>query len=301
MRQGLLTSLREPVGWVELFVAVNLAFLAVDIAIAHSVNDFAQVAQWLPIAFSVVAPFVLALAWRLQGALLPPRGEPLSEAAGRRLRFGLWLGLVVGALAIAVGVAGLVLHLESTFFVRRTLASLVYTAPFVAPLAYTGLGLLLVLDRTTDARSLEWARWVVLLAAGGQLGNFVLSVADHAQNGFFRPEEWLSVGASAFAFSFTLAAALPGLTRRFRLIAGGVLGLEALIGVAGALFHLQADLSDPTAEARGAWSAIVYGAPPFAPLLFVDLALLAALGLWAMDRASRQGPGGRVQGGWNPH
>ena len=34
----------------------------------------------------------------------------------------------------------MLLHLHSRFFVELTLHSLVYTAPFVAPLAFTGLG-----------------------------------------------------------------------------------------------------------------------------------------------------------------
>ncbi len=43
-------------------------------------------------------------------------------------------------------------HLRGDFFQEQTLKNLVYTAPFAAPLAYTGLGLLLILDRMVDAR-----------------------------------------------------------------------------------------------------------------------------------------------------
>ena len=74
--------------------------------------------------------------------------------------------------------------------------------PFAAPLAYTGLGLLLLLDRMVDAADLDWARWVVLLALGGFVGNFVLTLADHAQNGFFHPSEWIGVVAGAVAGGF---------------------------------------------------------------------------------------------------
>jgi len=51
--------------------------------------------------------------------------------------------------------AGLLLHLDSAFFGEQTLRILVYTAPFVAPLANSGVGLLLILDRMVDARSVE--------------------------------------------------------------------------------------------------------------------------------------------------
>jgi hypothetical protein len=42
---------------------------------------------------------------------------------------------------------------------------------------------------------------------------------------------------------------------------------------------LPSQPSSPAAEA-GPWDAVRYGPPVFAPLLFVDLAALAALGLW---------------------
>ena len=48
---------------------------------------------------------------------------------------------------MVVGVAGLVLHLDSHFFAEQTIKNLVYTAPFAAPLVYAGVGLLLILNR----------------------------------------------------------------------------------------------------------------------------------------------------------
>ena len=55
------------------------------------------------------------------------------------------LGQVVGWSAILVGLIGVILHLQSHFFYERTLRSLTYSAPFAAPLAYTGLGFLLIM------------------------------------------------------------------------------------------------------------------------------------------------------------
>ena len=54
---------------------------------------------------------------------------------------------MVGGSAILIGLTGVVLHLDSSFFYERTIRSLTYSAPFAAPLAYTGLGFLLVLNR----------------------------------------------------------------------------------------------------------------------------------------------------------
>ncbi len=169
--------------WVEWFLVANMAFLAVDIALAHAVNAFEHRAEWIPIFFSVAATFLLLLAIALGGSEPAlTRGEG-TGAIGWRQRLARGIGLTVGWSSIAVGIAGLIWHLRSDFFQEQTIKNLVYTAPFAAPLAYTGLGLLLILDRMVDARSLEWSRWVILLAAGGFAGNFVLSLADHAQNG----------------------------------------------------------------------------------------------------------------------
>src|SRR5262249_47377003 len=124
----------HPLPWVELFILSNVAFLAVDIYVAHSVNAFAHPAEWAPIAFSLAAPPVLLLAMALGGLVPATRAE--ADRRGRRIPR--WLGMAVGWGAIVVGVAGLLLHLESQFFEKQTLKNLVYTAPFAAPLAYAG-------------------------------------------------------------------------------------------------------------------------------------------------------------------
>ena len=111
---------------------------------------------------------------------------------------------MVGWLSVLVGLGGVLYHLESRFFLDRTLKSLTYAAPFAAPLAYTGLGFLLLMNRMVAARSAEWARWVIFLALGGFFGNFVLSLTDHASNGFFAKTEWIPVISSALATGFLI-------------------------------------------------------------------------------------------------
>src|ERR1039458_5267980 len=46
--------------WAELFVTTNLAILAADIYIAHSVNHFQKTAEYIPLYFSIGAPVFLA-------------------------------------------------------------------------------------------------------------------------------------------------------------------------------------------------------------------------------------------------
>src|SRR5689334_22647022 len=166
----------EPTVWLEAFIIVNLGFLSLDIYLAHSINQFRHEAEYIPLWFSFIAPPSLLLA----------------AALGIRW-WTVWrdVGYLIGWCAVAVGLVGVVLHLDSGFFHERTIKSLVYAAPFAAPLAYTGLGLLLVMNRMVDRRSEEWPRWVLLLGLGGVVGNFIFSLTDHAQNGFFHKTEWI--------------------------------------------------------------------------------------------------------------
>ena len=130
----------DPELWVEAFAILNVGFLTFDIYLAHSVNQFRNRAEYIPLLFSATAPLVLIFA--------------LSQRKRRRIIWKI-LGHVVGWAAIAVGLTGVILHLESSFFYERTLRSLTYSAPFAAPLAYTGLGFLLVMNRMVDPESVE--------------------------------------------------------------------------------------------------------------------------------------------------
>jgi hypothetical protein len=266
--------LRSPlVAWVfdlqlllELFVASNLAVLAADIVLAHSVNQFRKPAEFIPFYFSAVAPLLL-----LVGVLAKSRWG--FVAAWRDL------GLLVGSLSIAVGLAGVIYHLQSSFFAERTLQSLTYAAPFVAPLAYTGLGFLLLMNRLVATHTVEWARWVVLLATGGFFGNFVLCLTDHATNGFFLKTEWIPVISSGLATGFLIVPVMMTVTRRYLDLCAGVLALQALVGIVGFWFHLRMNFYTPGVNL---FEKSVYGAPPMAPLLFPNLVGLALIGLWEL-------------------
>jgi len=251
-----------PARCLEWFVVANLAFLGVDIFVAHTENAFRDSAEWVPVIFSALAPLLL-----LPGAthVGPPRVVRV-------------LDLAVGASAIAVGVLGMVFHLRSAFFLERTLQSLVYSAPFIAPLSYVGVGLLLLLVRLEPSSSRDFGAWILLLALGGFAGNLGLSLFDHAQNDFHSPLEWIPVFAAAFACSFYLVA-LVGRERLMLRWSFGVCAVEAVVGVAGFALHVVEDAHKP---AQSLAARFVHGAPAFAPLLFADLALLAAIGLWSM-------------------
>ena len=52
--RGIVDRIRAVSPWTaaELFATGNLLFLAVDVWIAHSVNRFAEIYEWIPVIFS---------------------------------------------------------------------------------------------------------------------------------------------------------------------------------------------------------------------------------------------------------
>ena len=261
---------------VDLFVLANIAFLALDIYIAHNVNNFADPLEWVPFVFSVVASPVLALAIVAEWRFAP--------------RLGRWLGLLTGWAAIAVGIGGMILHLRSQFFEAQSIHSLVYTAPFAAPLSYAGLGFLILMNRMIDANDKAWGRWVVLFGLGGFIGNFILSLCDHAQNGFFLLTEWIPVVSSAYAVAFFALAVLMPLDGSFLRACMYLAFAQAIVGAIGFLLHIygiSGGVSSLLSE------NILFGPPLFAPLLFSNLAVLVGIGLYDLKTQARAAHGSR--------
>jgi hypothetical protein len=254
----------RPQLWVEVFAILNIGFLTFDIFLAHSVNEFRNRAEYIPLFFSAITPVFLIIA--------------LFEQS-RRPSAWKWVGYVVGWTAVMVGLTGVILHLQSHFFYERTIRSLTYSAPFAAPLAYTGLGFLLIMNRMVNPDSVEWAQWVLFLTAGGFVGNFTFSLADHANNGFFFRLEWVPVIASALAVGFLTVPLIARISRRFIDLCTAVLILEAAIGLWGFVLHASGNLRGPSIHA---FDNFIYGAPPMAPLLFPNLMLLGIIGLWQL-------------------
>lgn len=252
--------------WVEVFAILNLGFLAFDIYLAHSVNQFRNRAEYVPLFFSMIAPILL-----VAGLALQKRHPAVWQT----------LGHFVGWTAVVIGLTGVILHLESHFFAEWTLRSLTYSAPFAAPLAYAGLGLLLIMNRMVPRESVEWAQWVLLLTLNGFAGNFVFSLSDHAANGFFYPVEWVPVAMSALAIGFLIVPLIMHVQRKFIQICAGILALEVVTGIWGFILHAMGNLRGPSIHA---FNNFIYGAPPLAPLLFPNLAILGMIGLWQLDQ-----------------
>lgn len=268
VRIGSLAVRYDPQLGLEVFVLLNFLALGFDIFLAHSENQFRRNVEYFPVYFSAAGTLLLLL------------GIAAREVWHRT---AVWrdVGYLVGWISVVTGLAGVMFHLDSQFFYERTLRSLTYAAPFAAPLALTGVGLLLILNRMISPGSRLWAEWIIVLAAGGFFGNLVLSLTDHASNGFFRSIEWLPVVTSAFAVSFLLVPLLAPVTRSYLALCALVLLVEAAVGVLGFFLHNLANLRGPSASL---FENFIAGAPPMAPLLFPNLALLGWMGLWSLSR-----------------
>jgi hypothetical protein len=130
------------------------------------------------------------------------------------------------------------------------------------------------------SESTEWSHWVLLFTLGGFIGNFIFSLADHAENGFFFPVEWLPVAASAVAIGFLAVPIVMRVSRRFIVVSTAVLISEAAVGLWGFVLHAIGNLRGPSVHG---FDNFIYGAPPLAPLLFPNLAVLGLIGLWQLQ------------------
>ena len=138
---------------------------------------------------------------------------------------------------------------------------------------------------------MEWATGVVFLALGGFVGNLALSLADHAQNGFFHSTEWIPVAASAMAVSFLAVLLFRPQDRLLVRATFIVLVLQVGVGLLGFWLHVRANAFGGM---EGLSERFIHGAPAFAPLLFANLALLAGLGIWELQ-AGRLAPAASVE------
>jgi len=269
-----------------LFVSANLAFLAIDVAVAHSVNSFRPVYEWIPV---FVPPF-----GALTAAMLA-----LHRSPSNTLR---WLHVLMMLTSIGVGLLGTAFHLWAALGVHGGIewSWLVFSAPVLAPLSFAGVGLVgLVATMTEDApgsgrlslastitvqapiSKTEHLLWFVAL---GFLGATLTSFLDHGQYGHTL-YEWIPVLAGAYATVVVIGRALlPEPSRGDNITYFWTMVAQIVVGVAGFAFHLSRDLADSGAVSIERMRSF---APIFAPLLFCDLGILGLLVLLATgDRAS---------------
>lgn len=98
------------------------------------------------------------------------------------------------------------------------------------------------------------------------------------------PTEWIAAGAAAFGIGFLFVAAFLDRSPRFLRLCPCMLA-DAAIGVLGFALHLRGNL---LSAARSPARKFLYGAPIFAPLLFTNPALIAAIGVAGLQASTRR-------------
>jgi hypothetical protein len=243
------------------FVAFSLSAMTGDVIIAHAYNKFGVWTQWIPL---LVGFFVAAIA--CVGAI---NG---MEQRGQRTAFAVAMWA-----SVALGIVGTFFHVRCEECQGISLKDLVYSAPLTAPLAYSGVAFAGLIAVRSKSMLWGWSRrqWIYCLIALGALANGSLCVLDHARNAFFHPAEWLSIFVSLFiAGLFAHAALHRGMSSSERVVMWVGIGVQALVGVAGWVFHVSGSLSQIEGDLL---DKLIYGPPVFAPLLFVNLSVIGAM------------------------
>ncbi len=257
-----------------LFTSGNLAFLAVDVAIAHSVNAFRPVYEWIPV-------------------LLPPMGAvtalglAVQRGPSRLLR---GMHLLTMLVSVLVGLLGLAFHLRAMLnpLGGVSWSWLVFSAPVLAPLSFAGVGLIGIFAACEEEgpgvltfpglvrlhAPISKTQHLLWFLGLGFAGAAATSFLDHGQYGYTM-YEWTPVVAGCFATFVVLGRAVTNdenaiddWTYFWTMI------LCLAVGVVGFAFHLSHDVAGTGAISLERMRSY---APVFAPLLFADLSILGLL------------------------
>jgi hypothetical protein len=277
--------LRLPLGRDQLMLllaAINLVVLGVDTYLAHDINGAVRGYEWIPILFGPAAGVLLLIAGLV--------------ALRRRVLANSMASLIFLACLVIAGL-GSYFHLyrgllpDAPAGQSVTAMLLMYTPPLFSPATF-GLVGILIISAAWQEDPLESG--LLHLPARRQLkmpypktqayffmiGLFILatvvsSVLDHARTNFENPWLWLPTFVGMFAAVVCIGmGAFSKLTRGDLLTFLVTMALMILVGLLGAYFHLERDLTD-----QGAFLSerFLRGAPMLAPLLFANMGLLGLI------------------------
>ena len=259
-----------------IFVGINLMFTGIDVALAHSINRFVPVYEWIPILYF-------------------PFGAMSCIVAAFRTKPKKWHSLIHIALmltGIVVGILGTAFHGNAVLNPQGylTWAWVVFGSPILAPLAFAGislLGLYAITEESEDAPGMlkvpgigtfkapisrdRHFMWLVGLGFGASA---VTSIIDHAQYGYtFYKMIPIIYGLFSTTVVIYLSVAKHW-TKGDELVYFWTMIAAVAVGITGFGFHLSADLAGTGALSL---ERILAFAPVLAPLLYSDLGLLGLL------------------------
>jgi hypothetical protein len=271
-------------------VAVNLIALGADTLLAHWIDRTIKVYEWIPIIHGpITGLFVLWFVFRPR----PTRAEIV-------------LYLLVILSAVAVGVLGTAFHWQRALLARGAaspgfLQWLIFAPPATAPLSFAGVGLLGLMatlheEPRDSGRLTLWGlvhlrapisktRLLLWIVGLGYAGATASAVLDHARRSFENPSVWIAVAAGIFATVVTLGMAnAREPSHGDHVVHFWTQVVLAAVGILGLGMHLSADLSG-TGELN--LERLINHAPPFAPLLFTNLAFIGIISVLRPARGAR--------------
>jgi hypothetical protein len=266
-----------------LLAAVNLLFLGLDTYLAHLISGTIVPRESIPIYFGTISGVILLVA----GAI-----------ALRNRRLAVGLASVVLVSSIIVGLLGTYYHLvraalpNAPFGRRISITLLIWAPPIVAPLTFSLVGLWGMSaaweeDPPGSGRLRLWGdravqlpysktRAYLFMVSLAILATLLSSTLDHARTEF---DGWLWAPTLAGVLGVVIAFGLAAIDRPNRYdvaVYVGTMILLILVGVVGAVLHVQYDL---TAAAEIVPERFIRGAPFLAPLLFANVGLFGLIAL----------------------
>lgn len=266
-----------------LLAAINLLFLGLDTYLAHLISGTIVPREQIPIYFGTIAGVVLLVA---------------GVIALRNRRLAVGLAIIVLVSSIAVGLLGTYYHLlraalpNAPLGRRISITLLIWAPPVVAPLTFSlvglwgmsaaweedppGSGRLRIWGNRTLQLPYSKTRAYLFMVSLAILATLLSSTLDHARTEF---DGWLWVPTLAGVLGVVIAFGLAAINRPNRYdvaVYVGTMILLMLVGVVGAVLHVQYDL---TAAAEIVPERFIRGAPFLAPLLFANVGLFGLIAL----------------------
>jgi hypothetical protein len=259
-----------------IFVGLNLFITGIDVALAHSINSFIPVYEWIPIYFfplGAMSCFIISF-----------QGTP-----GKLFTITHISLMIIG---LMVGFIGMAFHMNAVLnpLGHLSWAWLVFGSPILAPLAFSGISLLGLYAITEEVEGSPGVLkiyglgtfhapisrdkhfiWLVGLGFGASA---ITSVIDHAQYGY-NAYKLIAIVFGLFATSVVLTIALSkNWSKKDELVYLWTMITAIIVGVMGFGFHLSGDLAG---TGKISLERMLVFAPILAPLLYGDLGMLGLI------------------------
>ena len=265
-----------------LMAAINLAFLGVDIYLAHDLDGTIKPYEWIPIIFAPVAAILLVAA-----GLVAVRNRPLANSIATFVFFS----------CIVVGGLGSFFHLRYALLVdapagqQVSTSVLIWAPPLLGPLTFILIavlgisaawiedppdsGTLILLANRRMRMPLSKTRAYFFMIALFILATVLSSVLDHARTGFVNPWLWLPTFVGIFAIAVSWAMGFYAHLERGDLYTYlFAMSLLVVVGLVGTWLHVDHNL---TGQGAVIGERFLRGAPFLGPLLFANMGALGVI------------------------